>query len=156
MRCAGCGAVKAAKYLSEVLPPFGWRGYPVPICDICDNTEDRYNAVVAAGKREVWQVDETPHPVAAGDLVYIESFAGLIPGKLAQVRADSHGWCAVVRVTAQRPGFGVGERVTIPVNRVVRRRSVRIRSGRFRVINNWHVITDGKRVDVFAGGAHVA
>lgn len=52
------------------------------------------------------------YTIAAGDLAYIDSFAGLVPCKVLEVHPPEEGYhraAATVRVTGARPGWPKGE-----------------------------------------------
>lgn len=73
--------------------------------------------------------------VHSGDLVYLDSFAGLIPAKLLAVSPyRQYGRC---RVTANRRAYSRGEVVTFRLSGIVPRNHVYTRSGQCRIRGEW-------------------
>lgn len=75
--------------------------------------------------------------VRIGDLVYIDTFLGLIPAKLIEINAATR--TATLRITAKRRGYRFGETVRDSALNVIRRDSVYSRSGQYRIRNDFTI-----------------
>lgn len=74
-------------------------------------------------------------PHGAGELAYLDTFAGMVPCKVLEVREG--GQLVTVEVTAQRGAYKVGDRITQRWEWVIPRTSVHRRRFTTRIINNY-------------------
>lgn len=76
----------------------------------------------------------------AGDLVYIDSFTGLVPAKIVSIAAptgnpweDNYGTFITVKVTGSRPGYPFGKVVECTKTTILARRAVFTRDHQLRI-----------------------
>lgn len=78
---------------------------------------------------------------SAGELAFIDSFAGLIPCKVLAVSERTENGepfiVCTVKVTADRPSYSRGELAEVGTRYVIPRTSVRVRSGQYRIVYNY-------------------
>ena len=79
-----------------------------------------------------------------GSLAYLDSFSGLVPCKVLAIKKDPENpdslfWTDVTfRVTAKRPGFERGEKLTCHGRSVIPRDAVRVRNHKY-VIGDYSI-----------------
>jgi hypothetical protein len=78
--------------------------------------------------------------IRIGDLIFLDSFSGLVPAK---VTGYTPGGEIAVLVTATRGTYRRGEHTTFTPSGCVPRAHVRVRCGEFRIFGAW--IFDGLR-----------
>ncbi|MEV6444737.1 hypothetical protein [Amycolatopsis sp. NPDC051716] len=72
--------------------------------------------------------------IKPGDLVFLDSFSGLVPAKVTGYTSWGH---ITVVVTAERGAYRRGERTTFRPSGCVPRAHVRVRSGHYRIFGAW-------------------
>ncbi|TDD97210.1 hypothetical protein [Actinomadura rubrisoli] len=96
------------------------------------------------GGRTMGQWD---YSISNGELVFIDSFTGLIPAKVIAKKWDPEvkGFRALLLITANRPGARKGSREWASASNVVHRKAVHTRNGQYRITNyeySWDGVTE--------------
>ena len=74
----------------------------------------------------------------AGELAYYDTFVGLVPCKVTKVWRDNGHTLVSIKLTATRGAYKRGEEIAdLRHDYVVPRSSVRVRSGMYRICNNY-------------------
>lgn len=84
-------------------------------------------------------LEDHPNEYPTGTLAYIDTFAGLVKCKILEILPQK---LVRVKITATKGAYMAGEIQTRGFSWVVPRKQVRIRSGIFRIMNNY-TYTDG-------------
>lgn len=78
-----------------------------------------------------------------GELAYLDTFSGMVPCKVVDITTE-RAWMSdmerpvvVVKLTATRGAYRRGEVIPMPPEHVVPRSSVRVRSGQYRIRNDY-------------------
>lgn len=87
--------------------------------------------------------------ITVGDIAYLDSFSGLVPCKITEVRDCAGGWPGskvdtgervTVKITGARPGYHVGDVVAVQANHVIPPSCVRRRGGVLSIVTDFKVV----------------
>lgn len=83
------------------------------------------------------KIQDTKHK--AGELAYYDTFSGTIPCKVISVYPDKYGCTRItIKITADRKSYHKGEIIkNIFAHDIVPRKSLIVRSGQYRILNNY-------------------